>query len=783
MNIRPFFGAKSYFVRTVLWISVAILFIIGVLSTVVFLKTQSLFVKNQYASNQKILYQVKYNMGFMDQTIGNLCKTLYLNNDVSAIMYAKQEDMVDVANRLNKVVSSITSANPYIHSISIYNRNLDQAYNAGSPLFFEDKLLLDIYNNDQSVPKMKPIFRDIKKLVNGKEEPDPVFSYVIYETSAGDLKPDGVVIINVRSKWLIDNIQQINMVDKRNGDNVFMMDQSGQYLDDGTGDQAIMKWLRADWVSYRNDHPEAEPDGFFQSKHDGTSYLITYSNVDSAGMTLLKTQPVFEVYKYIKSLKTSIALITLVVVLLALALSIAISRRIYRPVGKLVSSVKSDRVRRSDHDVVIDEFSYLNTVYRQSMEQLDLFDKEKYQYKDVMKHYWLSRLLTEGPSIPQPELRTIFKEMKFALPVEGEYAVCILKLDNYKELQHTFTSKDRETIRFAMINIASEIVARKYPNEGLDMKDDHVLLLVNVPEGDDMFPSDMIALLKDAQETVSRYFKVSFTASISDSVNRLGGLHDSYNHALDQSMYRLLLGHSSVITSETVKKKAESKKTGYSKELEEWLVETIKSGNVPAMKKVLATLFEETSTLNYHNALVTIIRLADAVFGAMEHAKGSSSIALPLSSITRSLLEKETIGEIHRTLWGVLQDSFSNEQLEAPNTMNHFVVDAVTEYIHKNYQDASLSLSSVAAMMKLSTRNLSKIYKEATQISIPDYINEFRLAKAAELLIHHDLSVIEVSKRVGILNETYFFSLFKKKYKVTPKEYALQRNVNRVIAE
>ncbi|MDG0814258.1 hypothetical protein [Cohnella rhizosphaerae] len=260
------FGAKAYYIKMLLWIGVAILLIVVVLSAVVYFNARKLLVKNEYASNQKILYQVKYNMAFMDQSIASLCQSLYLNSDVAAVMYARQENMVEVANRLNKVTSAVTSANPYIHSLTIYNRNLDQTYNAGRPLFFEDKLLSALYDSDRLLPQMKPIFRNIEKLVNGKTEPEYVFSYVMYETSADDLKPDGVIIVNVRSKWLLDNINQINMIDERKGDSIFIMDQAGEYLDDGTGDREIMQRLKGDLAAYRAAHPEADEEGFFSTQ-------------------------------------------------------------------------------------------------------------------------------------------------------------------------------------------------------------------------------------------------------------------------------------------------------------------------------------------------------------------------------------------------------------------------------------------------------------------------------------------------------------------------------------
>ncbi|WP_173218706.1 AraC family transcriptional regulator [Paenibacillus alba] len=781
MNIKSFLGAKAYFIKMVLWISMAILILVVVLSTVVYINSQNLLVKNEYAANQKILFQVKYNMSFMDQTITNLSKFLYLNSDVTAIMYAKNEDMIEVSSHLTKVVSSVTSAIPYIHSVGIYNRNLDQTYSSGFPLFFKDQMLYEFINSDQALPKLKPIFRDIKKLVNGVTEPEYVFSYFIYETPASGAKPDGVVVINVKPEWLLENINQINMIDKQKGDNVFILDQAGEYLDDGTNDSAIKNWLKTDFLANKTAHPQAEREGFFQSKRGGTQYLVTYTNVDNTGMTLLKTQPVLEIYKYINSLRTSIIIITLIFLVMALVISISISRKIYRPFGKLVNSIMLDRIRRSDKDEVVDEISYLNTVYRQSMEMLDHFDKEKVQYKDVMKHYWLSRLITESLSIGRAELESIFKEMRISLVRDASFAICLLKIDNYKEFQHAFHAKDKDTIRFAMINIASEIMAKKYPNEGLDMKDDHVVLIVSIPEEDEHFQSHIHALIEEAQENVSRFFKISFTASISEKTSHIQELNSIYNQALDQAMYRLLLGHSSVITYETIKKNVESKKTGYSRNYEEWLVEAMKLSKTEAKEEVLGNIFEEVGTLNYHNALVSIIRLVDKVIETLEEMKVTTAPSLHISSISRNILEMETIAEIHRIIVGALQDSFKKDFQGHTTKLNYFLVDAVTEYIQNHYQDPSLSLTSIASIMKISTRNLSKTYKEATHISIPDYINEFRLTKAADLLIQDDLSVYEIAGKVGILNETYFFSMFKKKYKVTPKEYALRRNMINLI--
>lgn len=138
MKLTTLFASKSFLFKIVLWISASVLCIVGILSVIIYLNAQNLMIKKESDNSKKILLQVKYNTNIMNETMSRLTQSLYINNDITSIMYAEQENIVDVITRLNNVVNSLTSSYPYIHSISVYNRNLDQFYNAGSPIFFDD---------------------------------------------------------------------------------------------------------------------------------------------------------------------------------------------------------------------------------------------------------------------------------------------------------------------------------------------------------------------------------------------------------------------------------------------------------------------------------------------------------------------------------------------------------------------------------------------------------------------------------------------------------------------
>ena len=56
-------------------------------------------------------------------------------------------------------------------------------------------------------------------------------------------------------------------------------------------------------------------------------------------------------------------------------------------------------------------------------------------------------------------------------------------------------------------------------------------------------------------------------------------------------------------------------------------------------------------------------------------------------------------------------------------------------------------------------------------ITCIDYINDYRLNIATNLLETTDIQVMEIANKVGISNVSYFNRIFKKKFNLTPKEY------------
>ncbi|AME06787.1 bifunctional transcriptional activator/DNA repair enzyme AdaA [Bacillus siamensis] len=97
-------------------------------------------------------------------------------------------------------------------------------------------------------------------------------------------------------------------------------------------------------------------------------------------------------------------------------------------------------------------------------------------------------------------------------------------------------------------------------------------------------------------------------------------------------------------------------------------------------------------------------------------------------------------------------------------------VAQITEYIDGHYHEP-LTLSVLADMCHGSPYHLQRTFKKITGISPIEYIQKKRFAKAGDLLMHTDKTVMEIALTVGFPNTAHFATLFKKRTGSSPTEY------------
>lgn len=109
----------------------------------------------------------------------------------------------------------------------------------------------------------------------------------------------------------------------------------------------------------------------------------------------------------------------------------------------------------------------------------------------------------------------------------------------------------------------------------------------------------------------------------------------------------------------------------------------------------------------------------------------------------------------------------------APKIDNyHFsLVKNIIEYLGIHYGE-NIRLTDLSEYHHISSRHLSRIFKNATGLSIFEYLQKIRIEKACLLLNTTDENVTYIMSRVGFADYRHFSQIFKKYTGMTPRKYA-----------
>lgn len=107
----------------------------------------------------------------------------------------------------------------------------------------------------------------------------------------------------------------------------------------------------------------------------------------------------------------------------------------------------------------------------------------------------------------------------------------------------------------------------------------------------------------------------------------------------------------------------------------------------------------------------------------------------------------------------------------------------LTEVTESNLTNAQFGVSELAREMRMSRSNLHLKVKKITQLSVSQFINQLRLAKAMNLLKHGSLTISETAFDCGFQSVSYFTKCFREYYGYPPGETGKYSSIKKIDAE
>ncbi len=109
--------------------------------------------------------------------------------------------------------------------------------------------------------------------------------------------------------------------------------------------------------------------------------------------------------------------------------------------------------------------------------------------------------------------------------------------------------------------------------------------------------------------------------------------------------------------------------------------------------------------------------------------------------------------------------SFHSEQAEIVRRIH----DALTSDLRKRY-----TIEELSRQYLINTAALKSVFKSVYGMPVASYMKQYRIRKAAELLLSTDKSVSEVASEVGYESQSKFSAAFKDIMKILPTDYRRQ---------
>ena len=131
-------------------------------------------------------------------------------------------------------------------------------------------------------------------------------------------------------------------------------------------------------------------------------------------------------------------------------------------------------------------------------------------------------------------------------------------------------------------------------------------------------------------------------------------------------------------------------------------------------------------------------------------------------------------------IYKLYNDTKCLENDNVRESANREIINKAVQYIDDNLTN-TLSLEELSKFVGFSPIYFHNMFKTSTGLTLHQYVEILRIKKASTLLVTTNMTLAQIALECGFSSQSYFNFAFKRKMKMTPREYVKVSN-NRYIS-
>lgn len=696
-----------------------------------------------------VLEQKSNNLAYLTENIKSLNNSIRLNYKVMGMCYESDMDIYDLVEAQTQF-DTIRVSSDLIHSIYLVNKkagevhiSCDQLNSLATYSNFQDQEIFQYIEDISSFGSYTPTARKIR-MENGKEI--PVLTFFLYDYFIQTKSIDGIIVINVPIDWLKKKIIT-DQVQKTVGKNdVMIVDEEGRIILDSGGRAFGTELGGQEYMKEILNRQENEVS--LIRTIDGEKCLLSYYRYGNPEWTFVGIKS----YSYMEDRLYPILNFTLLISLVVFA------------AGMLIICFLAGRLA--------DNYNRIS----QNVKNLEAQNREHMQ---IGRAEFIRGLL-RGNGIGEGT------EEKFAgygmsTRAEVGYYVVLFEIDRFTAFCKAYNLDERNRILGQAIQIIETEFGKICCCDVGKLSENQIIVLCNALEHTDIMRFS--GNLSEAFDKVNQQTRELSMPGLSAAVSSIGygyeALPELYDEVTNMIQYRYIMGLRTLLFPEMLPEKKQEEPAG-GKRLDGEIISALGKGRGEEACEGLRQYLDRLGARSPYEIKLMVVNLLIQINNTMIDSSVPAVFEdFNINALIQEIMSSETMEETYQMVSEVF-DEVVQVQKEKDKCKYDLLIQQIKEYIQKTYREDSLSINLIAEQVGLSIGYLGRLFKKVEGKSISEYIMEVRLKEAEELLKNSRISINTIATQVGFMNNSYFYSVFKKVHGVTPNQWrALEEEQDR----